>query len=264
VYYNLSSSALATPSIILRHCSVSSSREDAYNIVYQDDEVDEEAFVCFYATNPARGLYYEFDWAALRTQAIPADSSSTDAWTLVADDLVDVDQKGKKRAAKKKGAKKGIAKGIRQQGDGEPPSKRRRVMKDADTQDRGDAPMDVDESSDDCPPEEAYDPNQPSDASSDEPMDTQVSDDEGVSDSDSDEDDHDREPRTPSKRGKQARPRTPRRRKNQAPTTPSRKGRQLAAPTPHSKAALRARKRSIAVRPPPPQLSQEHYRALSK
>jgi origin recognition complex subunit 1 len=195
--------------------------------------------------------------------ALRADSSTIDAWVLEADDLVDVDLKAKREKAKQKSKKVKVARNLR--GDGESPTKRRRVVRDD-----NETLMDVEESSDEGPAEDVYDPGRDSEASSDEMMDAELSEQDDVSPED-DLDDDDLEPRTPSKRrgrprvdGTPRTPRTPRHRGGGAASTPSRRGRKLAAPTPHSKAALRARKRSIAVRPPPPQLSREHYRALNK
>jgi origin recognition complex subunit 1 len=212
--------------LILGPCTVSGAAADALVRGYRDED-DERRFVCLHAAHPARGLFYEFDWTAHRAAAVAA--PTPDAWALVPDELVDiakVERVTQRTAERARGVKRT---GVRS------PSKRA----------RGDAPMDVDESNDDGSPADAYDPGRNGGSSDDEPMDAAEAD----------------VPQTPSRRGR-GRPRgggTPRK----PPTTPSRRGRALAAPTPHSKAALRARRTALTVRPPPPQLAQAHSAALA-
>ena len=66
-------------------------------------------------------------------------------------------------------------------------------------------------------------------------------------------------PKTPSKRKRGG--------QTSAMTTPRHKRiRTLAMPTPHSKAALRARRKKapLVVKPPPPEMNEEHYKQLQK
>jgi origin recognition complex subunit 1 len=247
VYYTLSNHDLVPPTSVIGHCVISSQHEDAINALFEDDDYDEDKFVCFYAANTARGLYYDFNWSEFHRQALSSEGTTGDSWTLEPAEMAHSDRKqGKDKKGKRR------RKFIKTRKDGDVPRtpRRRKVTTD------GDVDMEVDESSDDVPDEETYNPESDTGSSADEPMEASEEEDTIRSDGE----DVMEEPKTPSKRRKQGAPRTPRRR--EVPTTPSRRGRRLAAPTPHSKAALRARKRSIAVRPPP-QLSQEHYKALT-
>lgn len=166
-----------------------------------------------------RGLYYAIDWDSFRLQALAHHSLHPEEAEWPADDVWVVKANAMASSSTRDGAPG--------------PRKKRRV----EDEDRS-------ESSDDASGDEFEAPLK------------NESEDEDEDDEDEDNVVAEVEPRTPSRKRKRAGTTTPRTPRRTGATTPRRRGRakdaSLAQPTPHSKAALRARKKTaLAVRPPP-------------
>ncbi|KAG6334745.1 hypothetical protein ID866_4346 [Astraeus odoratus] len=232
VYYTLDAQAVLPTFKIVSHCTVSiqppKPKEEPTRRAPRSKglapQEDEASFYCRFAMDWKRGFYYEFDWEHHRANAL---AQSIEEQASGRSWLVSTEAPTKRTAQMKRRRLKVVA-----------PSG---SESDADSEFRG--PPDGEEPGSD-------DDELPSiieGAESETDVKSVVTDDL---------------PKTPSKKRKRtvASP-------SKSITTP-RKPRtttKLAAPTPHSKAALRARARSRkapAVRVPPPDLTQEHYRQL--
>ena len=216
-------------------------------VIYGPDD-----FVCISACTPARLLFYEFSWELHRDHAKAAPPGDQSRWAVnVADIVPETPSQSKTRNAKKRGM------------DTDPdaesnpslstPSKRskssREVGKKEERSVQKKPRTKVVVQDEDFEPE-------PSESPTSSPP-TEIESDavEG-----SDIDFNDNVPRTPKRKRKARSP-------SQAATTPRHKRvRTLAMPTPRSKAALKARQKKshLVVKPPPPEMNEEHYKQLKQ
>jgi origin recognition complex subunit 1 len=273
VYYSLANTAILSPQDILRKCYVTSHGPGSppptspWPLTSRGADEGEgipgvDRFICRSAVNPQRGLFYEFTWEAHREHAKAAPPGDWSRWDVGVSNTVPETPKPKTRIAKKRKADL--------ESDGEEsdsslppsPSKRPKPARKPPARSRPpakkkprtktileDEEFEPEPSKFSSPSGSSAHPSDASDAESDAP----------VEPADSDFDLNDNVPRTPSKRKRGG--------QTSATTTPRHKRiRNLAMPTPHSKAALRARRKKapLFVKPPPPEMNDEHYKQLQK
>ena len=270
IYYSLANTAILSPQEVIRKCYITSrvpgsrpptspwpltsrGAADGEGI----PEVDR--FVCRSAVNPQRGLFYEFTWEAHREHAKAAPPGDWSRWEVGVSNAVPETPKPKTRISKKR---KAVSESEGEESDSSlpSPSKRPKLARKAPARGRPPAkkkprtkPFLEDE---EFQPEHSRPPS-PS-GSSAHPSDAPDTESDAPVEPVGSEFDDD-VPRTPSKRKRGGR--------TSATTTPRHKRiRNLAMPTPHSKAALRARRKKVplVVKPPPPEMNEEHYKQLQK
>ncbi|KAI0701093.1 P-loop containing nucleoside triphosphate hydrolase protein [Cytidiella melzeri] len=218
IYYLLTGASILPSTRVIGRCIVTSSRTLGYSVVLNSKPLaeHEQTYCCFYATNTQKGLFYDFDWERHKSEAL----KFTRHWESL--QQWDPADNASKEFAPSTPSRRARARAVATSRSTRKSSLRKPVLSDED--DSG---------------SEFEAPSEPSES---EPEVDQHS--EAEVDNVQDEPDaEDFTPRTPS-----------RRKRGSVAGTPRRPRTTLAAPTPHSKAALRARakKRSLAVRPPPP------------
>lgn len=269
IYYSLANTAILSPQEIIRKCNIVNHVPGLRPLTSpwplpQKDATEGQGiseadrFVCRLAVDPQRGLFYEFVWEAHWEHAKAAPPGDWSRWVVGVNDIVPETPKPKARIIKKRKL------GTDSESDTSlaSPSKRPKPARKAPA--RGKAPTKKKPRTKTIIEDEEFEP-EPSRSPSPSGSSAHPSD---ASDSDSDADvepedsnlgTYDDIPRTPSKRKRGG--------QTSATTTPChRRVRTLAMPTPHSKAALRARRKQahLVVRPPPPEMNEEHYNQLQK
>lgn len=217
--------------------------------------------MCRLAVNPQRGLFYEFVWEAHREHAKAALPGDWSRWVVGVSDVVPETPKSKTRIVKRR---KADTDSEEDESDTSLPSPSKRPKPTRRAPTRTKAPAKKRPRTKPIIEDEEFELN-PSRSSSPSGSSAHLSDasdadsDANVEPEDSDLDLDNDVPRTPSRRKRGGRV--------SATTTPRHKRvRTLAMPTPHSKAALRARRKatSLVLKPPPPELNEEHYKQLKK
>ena len=271
IYYSLANTAILSPQEVVRKCHITSrvpgSRPPTSpwpltprGAVEGEGIPEIDRFVCRSAVNPQRGLFYEFIWEVHREHAKAAQPGDWSRWEVGVSNIVPETPKSKTRIAKRWQAE------LDSEDEGSDsslpsPSKRPKPARKAPTRSRPpakkkprtktileDEEFEPEHSRSPSPSGSSAHPSDAPDTESDSPAEP----------ADSDFDPNDDVPRTPSKR---------KRGQTSATTTPRHKRiRNLAMPTPHSKAALRARRKKapLVIRPPPPEMNEEHYKQLQK
>ena len=272
IYYTLVNTAVLSPQEIIRKCHITDHAPGLRPLTSPwplsskggteaEDIPEADRFVCRLAVDPQRGLFYEFVWEAHREHARAAPPGDWSRWVVRVSEVVPETPKSKARIAKKR---KADTDSEVDESDTslQSPSKRPKRARNAPAKERApvkkklrtraiveDDEFEPEPSKSSSPSGSSARPSDPSDADSDVNVEPENSD----LDLDNDV------PRTPSKRKRGG--------QTSAMTTPRHKRVQtLAMPTPHSKAALRARRKtaSLIVKPPPPEMNEEHYKQLKK
>lgn len=268
IYYTLSNTAILSPQEIARKCHIADHVPglrpltspwplSSKGVTESEGIPEADRFVCRLAVDTQRGLFYEFVLEAHREHAKAAPPGDWTRWEVGVSNVVPETPKLKTRIAKKR---KLDTDSGEDESDAslQSPSKRPRRARKAPTRAKAptknkprtkaiteDKEFEPNLSRSSSPSGSSAHPSDPSDADSDANIEPEGSDLDV--------------PRTPSRRKRGG--------QTSAMTTPRHKRvRTLAMPTPHSKAALRARRKmtSLVVKPPPPELNEEHYKQLKK
>ncbi|KZT42160.1 P-loop containing nucleoside triphosphate hydrolase protein [Sistotremastrum suecicum HHB10207 ss-3] len=223
IYYSLSWTDVISPSQILARCSVASKEGDGEAPASLEDALSEENLFCSLAIDSQRGLYYDLDWDIHHKYALKtAPPGETIAWDV---QVRETDADASHITSSKTGKST-------QSATSRSPAKKTSSELDEESEDEEDSSSLSSAHSEDSESEASV-----SSELTDVPM-SSVEDSEAES-----------EPKTPSKKRKRST-------RSDAP-----RAKRKVAPTPHAKAALRARRKFLHIKPPPqkPQpLSLEH------